>query len=64
MRQDIVVAEQIEARYGQRGFDYLGGGWEDLPIWGSAGAAIVVKPGARLLKAIRAVRAPTATGRF
>jgi 4-hydroxybenzoate polyprenyltransferase len=49
----------IEARFGRRGFDYLGDGWEDLPIWESAGAAIVVQPGTRLLKAVRAFRAPT-----
>jgi len=46
----------IEARYGQCGFDYLGDGWEDLPIWESAGEAIVVRPDKRLLEALRSTR--------
>ncbi len=44
---------EIEARYGRGGFDYVGNGWEDLPIWESAGEAVAVRPGPRLLKALR-----------
>jgi 4-hydroxybenzoate polyprenyltransferase len=48
----------IEARFGPRGFEYVGNGWEDLPIWESAGTAIAVEPSARLLRKIRSRRIP------
>ncbi len=43
----------IEARYGPGGFDYLGNGPADMPIWESAGEAIVVQRGGRLLGTLR-----------
>lgn len=46
----------IEAKYGRGGFDYLGNGPEDLPIWRAAGAAVVARPGSKLLAAVRTVQ--------
>jgi 4-hydroxybenzoate polyprenyltransferase len=46
----------IEERCGQGGFDYLGNGWEDLPIWESAGDAAVVRPSRGLLKELQSRR--------
>jgi 4-hydroxybenzoate polyprenyltransferase len=43
----------IESRFGARGFEYVGNGWEDLPIWESAGSAIAVQPSSRLLREIQ-----------
>jgi 4-hydroxybenzoate polyprenyltransferase len=48
----------IESRFGPGGFEYVGNGWEDLPIWESAGAAIAVQPSARLLREIQSRRIP------
>ena len=48
----------IEARFGPGGFEYVGNGWEDLPIWESAGTAIAVQPSPRLLRGIRSRRLP------
>ena len=49
----------IEARYGGSGFDYVGNGWEDLPIWESAGEAVMVSPEKKLLKTLQSRRPPT-----
>jgi 4-hydroxybenzoate polyprenyltransferase/phosphoserine phosphatase len=46
----------IEARYGKGGFDYIGNGWEDLPIWESAGEAVIVRSGQKLLRELRSRR--------
>jgi hypothetical protein len=48
----------IESRFGPGGFEYIGNGWEDLPIWEFAGAAIAVQPSARLLREIQSRRIP------
>jgi 4-hydroxybenzoate polyprenyltransferase/phosphoserine phosphatase len=53
-----VKLQAIEARFGRNGFDYIGNDWEDLLIWKSSGKAIVVRPGARLLEAVRSGRSP------
>ena len=49
----------IEDKYGDGGFDYVGNGWEDLPIWKSASEAAIVQPGKKLLKALHSLRRPT-----
>jgi 4-hydroxybenzoate polyprenyltransferase/phosphoserine phosphatase len=46
----------IEAQYGRGGFDYIGNAWEDLPIWESAGAAVIVRPSQQLLAKVRSRR--------
>jgi 4-hydroxybenzoate polyprenyltransferase len=50
----------IEARYGAGGFDYLGNGPEDLPIWDSAGEAIIVGGQSRLWRTLRSRHDPVA----
>lgn len=42
-------------RFGSRGFDYLGDGAVDLPVWESANAALLVGPSKALLNRVKAV---------
>lgn len=41
-------AAQLVERFGERGFDYCGGGRGDLPVWAHTHGAIVVNAGRRL----------------
>jgi 4-hydroxybenzoate polyprenyltransferase len=51
--------QAILDRFGPHGFDYVGNGWEDLPIWKSAGEAIAVRPGPRLRRAVQSLPKPS-----
>ncbi|WMJ71472.1 UbiA family prenyltransferase [Stenotrophomonas sp. 24(2023)] len=42
--------EALAARFGERGFDYMGNGRVDLKVWAHAGGAIVVNNGAALAR--------------
>ncbi len=46
--------EALVGRYGERGFDYVGDDWPDVPVWGSAAQAHVVSRSPRLIAAARA----------
>jgi 4-hydroxybenzoate polyprenyltransferase/phosphoserine phosphatase len=48
-KRDVLVG-----RYGERGFDYVGDDWADVPVWQSAAQAHVVSRSARLIGAARA----------
>ena len=50
--------DRIEARFGKANYAYVGNGPEDLPIWKSAREAIVVEPGPRLIRQVRALGIP------
>jgi len=41
-------ADMIESRYGTSGYDYVGHGTEDLPVWSRARQAIAVRPSRQL----------------
>ena len=41
-------------RYGERGFDYVGNDWPDVPVWKSAAQAHVVSQSKRLIRTARA----------
>ncbi|KXU93175.1 membrane protein [Stenotrophomonas sp. DDT-1] len=43
--------QALAARFGERGFDYMGNGTVDLKVWAHAGGAIVVNNGAGLASA-------------
>jgi 4-hydroxybenzoate polyprenyltransferase/phosphoserine phosphatase len=43
--------QTLEARFGRGGFDYIGNGAADLPLWAAAGQALAVNPSARLRRA-------------
>jgi 4-hydroxybenzoate polyprenyltransferase/phosphoserine phosphatase len=42
--------DALERRFGYREFDYIGNSPADLPIWGSANAALLVEPSKKTLK--------------
>lgn len=42
------------ARYGERGFDYVGNAAQDRPVWAVARAALLVQPSRQLLEQVRA----------
>jgi len=46
---------ELVAAFGERGFDYVGGGFRDLPVWRSARGAILVDPSRPLMAAVRKV---------
>ena len=46
---------ELVAAFGERGFDYVGGGCRDLPVWRSARGAILVDPSKPLAAAVRKV---------
>jgi 4-hydroxybenzoate polyprenyltransferase len=46
---------RLVAEFGERGFDYVGGGPRDLPVWRSARGAILVEPSAPLQTAVRRI---------
>ena len=43
----------LVAKYGAKGFDYVGNDWADLPVWHSATQAHVVSQSSRLIEAAR-----------
>lgn len=43
----------LVAKYGEKGFDYLGNDWADLPVWQSAAQAHVVSRSGSLIDAVR-----------
>ncbi len=45
--------QALVSAFGERGFDYAGGGRRDLPVWRSARRAILVDPSAALAAAAR-----------
>ena len=52
---------ELVAAFGERGFDYVGGGVRDIPVWRSARGAILVDPSGPLLAAVRKVTAVSDT---
>jgi 4-hydroxybenzoate polyprenyltransferase len=46
-------------RYGDRGFDYVGDAWADMPVWGCARRAITVDASPRLRRAVDATHTET-----
>jgi 4-hydroxybenzoate polyprenyltransferase/phosphoserine phosphatase len=52
-------AERLVARFGARGFEYLGDAAADLPVWEAAGSASLVAAGAGLRRRVTA-RVPVA----
>lgn len=46
--------DALVSRFGERGFDYVGNDWPDLPVWQSAAQAHVVSNSARLIERARA----------
>lgn len=45
--------DALVSRYGERGFDYVGNDWPDMPVWKSAAQAHVVSHSKRLIDQIR-----------
>jgi 4-hydroxybenzoate polyprenyltransferase/phosphoserine phosphatase len=43
----------LVAKYGEKGFDYVGNDWADLPVWRAAFQAHVVSRSSRLIEAAR-----------
>lgn len=43
----------LVAKYGEKGFDYVGNDWADLPVWQSAAQAHVVSRSGSLIDAVR-----------
>ena len=43
----------LVAKYGEKGFDYVGNDWADLPVWQAADQAHVVSRSSRLIEAAR-----------
>ena len=48
-------------RFGRGGFDYIGDAQADLPVWAAAATAIVVAPGAALMRRLAALDRPLET---
>jgi 4-hydroxybenzoate polyprenyltransferase/phosphoserine phosphatase len=53
-------AQVLVARYGERGFDYVGDAAADLPVWARARRAITANASPRVLARLRRMRAPDA----
>jgi 4-hydroxybenzoate polyprenyltransferase/phosphoserine phosphatase len=47
--------KELVAAFGERGFDYVGGGSRDVPVWRSARGAVLVDPTDALKAAVRQV---------
>lgn len=43
--------ERLVALYGERGYDYAGNSWRDLPVWTAARRGLLVRPSHRLAAA-------------
>ncbi len=48
-------AELLVERFGSRGFDYVGNGRADLPVWAAAGGAVAVGADARVVAELKAI---------
>lgn len=46
-----VKRDHLVAEFGERGFDYAGNSWRDLPVWAAARRALLVRPSPRLAAA-------------
>ena len=46
-----VKRDRLVAEFGERGFDYAGNSWRDLPVWAAARRALLVRPSPRLAAA-------------
>ena len=46
--------ERLVSQFGVRGFDYIGTGARDYPVWGAAHEAILVSPSSRRLRRVAA----------
>jgi len=44
-------ADRLVERFGEKGFDYAGDSWKDLPVWAKARDAVLVRPAANLRRA-------------
>ena len=49
----IFKRDALEERFGRNGFDYIGDGFQDLPIWEIAHQSFVVEPSAHLRRALQ-----------
>lgn len=47
--------DRLVAEFGEGGFDYVGNGVRDLPVWAAARRSLVVRPSHRLLAAVARV---------
>ena len=47
--------ERLVQRFGERGFDYVGNDWADIPVWQAAAQAHLVGGPGRLLQAVQAL---------
>jgi len=47
-------AQRLTEMFGVRGFDYVGNGWDDVPVWSQARKAILVEPGPLLRRRVAA----------
>jgi 4-hydroxybenzoate polyprenyltransferase/phosphoserine phosphatase len=43
--------DRLVAAFGERGFDYAGNSWRDLPVWAAARRGLLVRPSPRLAAA-------------
>jgi 4-hydroxybenzoate polyprenyltransferase len=47
--------DRLIAKFGMRGFDYIGNGVRDLPVWSAARRALLVSPSSRLERQVAAL---------
>ena len=52
-------AASLVERFGERGFDYIGNGWSDVPVWRAAAGVTVVAGPARLVRQLTSERSAT-----
>jgi phosphoserine phosphatase len=52
-------AAALVSRFGERGFDYIGNGWSDMPIWRVAAGTTIVAGPARLVRKLTQERPDT-----
>ena len=50
----VAKRDALVSRYGERGFDYVGNDWSDVPVWRASAQAHVVSQSKRLIEKIRA----------
>ena len=50
----VAKRDALIGRYGERGFDYVGNDWSDVPVWQSSAQAHVVSQSKRLIEKARA----------
>lgn len=54
-------AAALVARFGAKGFAYMGDSRADIPVWQAAGQAIVIAPNAKLRRRVEALTLPNVT---